>query len=316
MLEFWDIERPMDEERFDEAAYLDAHPDVARAVARGQIWSGLEHFRKWGKKEGRAIRDASGVAPLRAEKMKRVEPLLRTEMQHEKRGLKYDFLTPALRAETGIIDTKDVGNNAYDAYVTALIARHEAGIVLDCGAGRRQRYYKNVVNYEIVDYDSTDVLGVGEDLPFRDGSFDAVISIAVLEHVRDPFQCAREIVRVLKPGGELICCVPFLQPLHGFPHHYYNMSPQGLRALFDRSLEIDDHVVFAGIGPIWSLSWIVQSWAAGLPEPERETFLDMPLRTLLEPPATLQERPWVKKLPVKKNFELASATMLLAHKPR
>jgi hypothetical protein len=26
--------------------------------------------------------------------------------------------------------------------------------------------------------------------------------------------------------------VPFLQPLHGYPHHYYNMTGEGLRNLF------------------------------------------------------------------------------------
>ena len=79
--------------------------------------------------------------------------------------------------------------------------------------GRRAVYFDNVVNFEIVPYDTTDVRGVGEELPFRDASFDAVVSIAVLEHVKDPFRCAREIARVLKPGGELICAVPFLPAL-------------------------------------------------------------------------------------------------------
>jgi SAM-dependent methyltransferase len=117
------------------------------------------------------------------------------------------------------------------------------GLLLDCGAGRRPTYYSNVVNYEIVDYDSTDVLGVGEYLPFKDDMFDAVISVAVLEHVCDPFRCATEISRVLKPGRRLICGVPFICPLHGYPHHYYNMTGQGLRALFEDKLEIEDHTV-------------------------------------------------------------------------
>ncbi|MCU7374984.1 methyltransferase domain-containing protein [Paucibacter sp. O1-1] len=115
-----------------------------------------------------------------------------------------------------------------------------------------------------MDYDTTDVRGVGECLPFVDGAFDAVISIAVLEHVRDPFRCAAELVRVLKPGGELICCVPFLQPYHGYPHHYYNMTHQGLRALFERDLTVDSVEVIDSTGPVWALTWILQSWAQGL----------------------------------------------------
>lgn len=50
--------------------------------------------------------------------------------------------------------------------------------------------------------------GAGEALPFADNSFDLVLSHEVLEHVTDDRQAAREIVRVLKPGGRLALFVP------------------------------------------------------------------------------------------------------------
>ena len=59
------------------------------------------------------------------------------------------------------------------------------------------------VNDEIAGSGTTSVTGVGEALPFLDNSFDAVISRAVPEHVRDPFRCAAGIARILKPGGHL-----------------------------------------------------------------------------------------------------------------
>jgi predicted SAM-dependent methyltransferase len=124
--------------------------------------------------------------------------------------------------------------------------------------------------------------GVGEVLPFGDNSFDAVFSLAVLEHVKDPFACAREIARVLKLSGGLMCCVPFLQPVHGYPSHYYNMTGRGLKTLFSPGIRIDRHEVYSSVLPIWSLTWIVKSWAEGLTGQARDEVLNLRLGDLLE----------------------------------
>jgi 2-polyprenyl-6-hydroxyphenyl methylase/3-demethylubiquinone-9 3-methyltransferase len=44
-------------------------------------------------------------------------------------------------------------------------------------------------------------IGVGEELPYADASFDAVICVDVLEHVRDLGRVLAEVARVLRPGG-------------------------------------------------------------------------------------------------------------------
>lgn len=49
-------------------------------------------------------------------------------------------------------------------------------------------------------------------LPFKDGAFDAVICSEVLEHIPDGRAAIRELVRVLKPGGELVVSVPRYLP--------------------------------------------------------------------------------------------------------
>jgi len=45
-------------------------------------------------------------------------------------------------------------------------------------------------------------------LPFKDNSFDIVISSDVIEHTDDPFKATDELIRVLKPKGLLCVTVP------------------------------------------------------------------------------------------------------------
>lgn len=48
----------------------------------------------------------------------------------------------------------------------------------------------------------------GEDLPFADDSFDAIVSYDVQEHVEDPAKTLQEIARVLAPGGDVWMVFP------------------------------------------------------------------------------------------------------------
>jgi len=49
---------------------------------------------------------------------------------------------------------------------------------------------------------------LGTALPFADRAFDAVFCTEVLEHLKEPLRCLREIRRVLAPGGRLTLSVP------------------------------------------------------------------------------------------------------------
>ncbi len=74
-------------------------------------------------------------------------------------------------------------------------------------------------------------LGDAAKLPFVDGSFDLVLAMDVLEHVEDDRMAAKEISRILRPGGLAIVTVPAFASLWGpqddLSHHLrrYRMKP-------------------------------------------------------------------------------------------
>jgi SAM-dependent methyltransferase len=249
------------------------------------------------------------------EKLNRIRRIIRDDLPYTESRKNFNFLSEELQQKYNIIDTALVSSNDYDPTALSIIEEHSDGLVLDCGSGKRSEYYTNVVNFEIVPYNTTDVLGVGEELPFEDNVFNAVFSLAVLEHVKDPFRCASEISRVMKPGATLYCVVPFLQPMHGYPHHYYNMSMEGLKNLFDNFLHIEKQEVIASGLPIWTLTWFLNSWLSGLGNDAKNEFLNMKIADLIGNPIDYFEQKFVTELPMEKNIELACTTALIAKKP-
>ena len=57
------------------------------------------------------------------------------------------------------------------------------------------------------------VQGSANALPFADGAFDACIALDVLEHIDDDLGAARELRRVVRPGGVVLLKVPALMVL-------------------------------------------------------------------------------------------------------
>jgi SAM-dependent methyltransferase len=77
----------------------------------------------------------------------------------------------------------------------------------------------------------------GENLPFRDGSFDLVYCKQVLEHVRRPEPLVREAARVLAPGGWLAGSTSQLEAFHS--RSLMNPTPYGMCVLAeDAGLEV------------------------------------------------------------------------------
>jgi hypothetical protein len=178
--------------------------------------------------------------------------------------------------------TDAVSAQAYREIVVDLL--NELGsdkYVLDAGAGLRAVPAHNVVNMDIYDYPSTDILAIGQDLPFRDNVFDAVLSLAVLEHVDDPFLCARELIRVVKPGGKLLVNMPHVWSEHGYPSHYFNATRFGVQKLFSEGAALDKQVIEWSNHPIITINHLLGVYAAGLPDAVRRRFLKTSIEELI-----------------------------------
>jgi len=51
-------------------------------------------------------------------------------------------------------------------------------------------------------------IATADALPFADGSFDAVLCLETIEHLPDAARSAREMMRVLRPGGQVMITTP------------------------------------------------------------------------------------------------------------
>ncbi len=136
------------------------------------------------------------------------------------------------------------------------ILREGKDFVLNIGAGATKIRHPNCLEFEHKIFRHTDVVGDAHSLPFRDNIFDRVFAFNVFEHLRDPKAAAREIYRVLKPGGSVAIHTAFLQALHEEPAHFYNATEYGVREWFD-SFEIDRCNVSGNFSPGYMIAYLM-----------------------------------------------------------
>ena len=65
-----------------------------------------------------------------------------------------------------------------------------------------------------------DVQADAFNVPLASGSFDVIICAELLEHVINPGSVLIEAYRLLRTGGTLLICVPFLYRIHGDPYDF------------------------------------------------------------------------------------------------
>ena len=118
-----------------------------------------------------------------------------------------------------------------------------SGSVLEvgCGAQPYRRLIPEICQYQGLDwvgseehfgYRAPDVIyHDGRSFPFEDNTFDRLFHTEVLEHVYDSEFFLTECHRVLKPGGEMFCSVPFQARYHYIPYDYWRFTPAALERM-------------------------------------------------------------------------------------
>jgi SAM-dependent methyltransferase len=178
--------------------------------------------------------------------------------------------------------------------------------MLDAGAGEgnykhyfaRQRYcgFDLAIGDADWNYSRLDVVGNLLNLPFRDSTFDACLSVVTLEHVREPARALTELARVLVPGGRLLLIAPLEWEEHQQPHDYYRYTRFGLEYLLSQAGMAE--ISIAPVGGFFRL--LARRMLNGL------QFFPGPLMLVaavfLVPPALVL--PWFEPLDQRRNFTL------------
>lgn len=122
-----------------------------------------------------------------------------------------------------------------DKYYTGNIHLLKEGAdVLDIGGKNKNKrgcfdigvYNLNVKYSNIEQSTEPDYLCDAANIPVAENSFDGIILSEVLEHIENPIDVLREIYRILKPGGLLLMCTPFMFLIHADPFDFARYTDQ------------------------------------------------------------------------------------------
>lgn len=114
------------------------------------------------------------------------------------------------------------------------------GRVLDLGSKSAGAMYYRYLNTEDSSITFSDLnpapgvlrINVEEPFPVADGTYDMVLSFNLFEHVYGFQNAPAEILRVLKPGGKVIICVPFMHEYHADPDDHFRFTASALSRLW------------------------------------------------------------------------------------
>lgn len=130
------------------------------------------------------------------------------------------------------------------------------GLIADIGSGP-EKLGREFINVDVFPFPEVDVVADATHLPFKSNSLDGAVSESLFEHVPDATLVAKEMLRVVKPGGYIYVSAPFIHPYHASPDDFNRWTISGLRHMFP-----DLEIINAGVrsGPWSALLMFMAYW--------------------------------------------------------
>jgi SAM-dependent methyltransferase len=263
-------------EDFDARCYLLANPDVATAGH-----DPTRHFRDYGLRESRMQINPQliGQTGYRTQKFQRFRSKLTFPIGQETHNF------PIFSGSGHFHIDQYLGESANSDFppFTAAVQENPGKLYMDLGCGLRRQVFHNCLYVEVYPSIAADLIVDPTCIyPIESGTFDGIGCFAVLEHTREPWTVVHEMYRMLKPGGTVWIDWPFLQPVHGFPSHFYNATREGLRALFeDTGFTVKSCGTLGFQTPDYTITWILNGLLRYLSEGTRQKVMNMTVRDLL-----------------------------------
>lgn len=191
-------------------------------------------------------------------------------------------------------------------------------LFMDLGCGYRgDVLYQNLLNIEVYPSRSADLIVDSSCVyPIRSASLDGIGCFAVLEHTRQPWLVVKEIKRMLRRGGKVFIDWPFLQPVHGYPSHYFNATREGLKTIFeDEGFEIEICDTFHNQTVAYTVSWVLGALNHSLPGVMRRELLKMNVEKLISLDVQGEQWwKWINAMSPTAREELACGNSIVAKK--
>lgn len=262
---------------FNATAYLLANADLRSADVNPE-----KHFQTDGHDEGRSQINLELIMESAYRKRKFDRFINYLDVPEKRVESTFPLAVTGTPLDVQTYQTESA-NASFGPFIAELES-HPDRNYLDIGCGLRHEHYDNCLYIEVYPSISADIICAPDGkYPILSNSMDGIGCFAVLEHVRKPWMVVEEIWRILKPSGRVFIDWPFLQPIHGFPSHYFNATRHGLESIFvDVGFRVDELRTYPFQGPNYTIDWVLGKFIRDLPPDVSSEIANLRVKDLIE----------------------------------